>query len=67
MILNLQPFVINFAFEQKDANEMYQRAQKDGVKFNHFIEWIHHDINKSLYNQDSQFFELEKQHLQINQ
>ena len=46
MILNLQPFVINFAFEQNDANEMYKRAQKDGVKFNDFIEWIQHDLNK---------------------
>ena len=29
---------------------MYKRAQKDGVKFNDFIEWIQHDVNKSLYS-----------------
>jgi hypothetical protein len=66
MILNLPPFVVDFAFEQKDANAMYERAQKDGVKFNNFIEWIQHDLNKSLYSMDSKFLELEKEYLKLN-
>lgn len=42
---------------------MYRRAQKDGVKFNDFIEWVQHDLNKSMFSMDSNFLELEKEYL----
>jgi hypothetical protein len=52
----------SFMIEQlvdKDPQEMYKRAKKEGIMFQNFHEWIAHDINKTMYTIDLQFFELE--------
>ena len=37
-------------------DEMFYRAKYvDLIKFNHFYEWISHDVNMSIYNHDDYF------------
>lgn len=43
---------------------MYRRAKTDGINFQNFHEWINHDINKTMYSIDLQFFDLEAKWLQ---
>jgi hypothetical protein len=52
---NIPLFMMNEVIRRKDPDEMYERAKKEGIKFNHFYEWIIHDIEKDKFNFDSSF------------
>lgn len=63
VFINSPSFLIEQLME-KDPTEMYIRAKTiDGIQFQNFHEWITHDINKTIYSIDLQFFELEKRWL----
>lgn len=53
--MNLNPFMID-TLKMGSIDEMFYRAKYvDLIKFNHFYEWISHDVNMSIYNHDDYF------------
>lgn len=51
---------------QKDIYEMYKRAKLEKILFNHFYEWISHDIRKSMFSQDNDFIGKELEWNKLN-
>ena len=60
IVMNQPPFMLQRLYE-KDWREMFRRAERDHIAFNHYFEWVTNDINKCVYSYDD-FIDMDREH-----